>query len=177
MKLSFVAILAIAASLVPGAYINGRSTNSTAIDSKSFNDTADTPDDGPSTINTKTDSSGLDKSTTASAAIKYGAEVIGDIAKDTAEDIAEGIEDDFEDNADTTPLSPARLCSKRRKPRCCEKGGRIYRDGCERLSPSSLPVSRDEFRNTCTDMGKMAMCCANTIDMAQIGFRCRRARK
>ncbi|KAJ8061172.1 hypothetical protein OCU04_010245 [Sclerotinia nivalis] len=147
MKLSFVAVLAIAASLVPGAYINGRLTNNTAIDSQSPNDTAvqnqpaNTPDDGPSTINTKMDSSGLDRSTTASAAIKYGAEVIGDIVEDTAEDIAEEIEDEFVDDTDSTPLSPGRLCSKRSKPRCCEKGGRLYKDGCERRMPPITPFS------------------------------------
>ncbi|CAD6446580.1 3cb82229-52f8-4308-ac80-a137bbc7162f [Sclerotinia trifoliorum] len=182
MKLTFVAVLAIAASLVPGAYINGRLTNST-IDNQSSNDTAvqnqpaGIPEDGPSNINNQMESSGLDRSTTASEAIKYGAEVIEHIIEDIAEDIAEEIEDEFTDDTDSTPLSPGRLCSKRRKPRCCEKGGRIYRDGCERFSQESLPVNRDEFRSTCTEMGKRAMCCANTIDMAQIGFRCRRARK
>lgn len=135
MKLSFVAVLAIAASLVPGASINSRLANNT-IGNQSSNDTAvqnqsaNSPDDGPSNINNQMESSGLDRSTTASEAIKYGAEVIGDIMEDTAEDIAEEIEDEFVDDTDNTPLSPGRLCSKRRKPRCCEKGGRIYRDGC-----------------------------------------------
>ncbi|TGO49332.1 hypothetical protein BCON_0213g00090 [Botryotinia convoluta] len=178
MKVSCIAIITIAVSTVTDAYIDNTPADKTAVDSKLFNGTTyghqnsiPTRNDTTSTNITTLDSSSNDKDATTESveAEKEAAEE----AAEVAEDIALDIQDDLEDNK---PLPPGKLCATRRKPRCCELGGRLYKDGCERLS-MPFPANRNEFRSTCEEANKVAYCCRNSVDMAQIGVMCRRARK
>ncbi|TGO24240.1 hypothetical protein BPAE_0108g00330 [Botrytis paeoniae] len=178
MKFSCIAIITIAVSTVTGAYIDNTTPDKTAVDSKLFNGTTyghqnsiATRNDTTSMNITTLDSSSNDEDATTEsieAEKEYEEE-----AAEVAEDIALDSQDDLEDNK---PLPPGKLCATRRKPRCCEFGGRLYKDGCERLS-MPLPANRNKFRSTCEDVNKVAYCCKNSIDMAQIGVMCRKARK
>lgn len=134
MKFSCIAIIAIAVSTATGAYIDNTPTDTTAVDSKLFNGTTyghqnsiATRNDTTSTnITTLYSASNDEDATTESIEAE---EEYEEEAAEVAEDIALDIQDDPED---TKPLPPGKLCATRRKPRCCELGGRLYKDGCER---------------------------------------------
>ncbi|KAB8291293.1 hypothetical protein EYC80_009979 [Monilinia laxa] len=251
MKLSSIAILAIAISSASGIPANSTFTNSTAIDSTSSNDTAfngptsesqpaniiagndtddnasangslddapsngtdnnastnSTDDDAPTNgISTNESTNGpdnhaptsnadddasmndppLDNPVTESAPTpkkKKGKEPSNDNSKlDTTAAATDPMGSAIAPGRDSKTLKsdrPSRrrqnkLCSGRLKPRCCDHGGRFYNDGCERLSPVDFPMNRSEFRNTCREMDKTAMCCANSLDMASVGIMCRK---
>ncbi|KAF7884347.1 uncharacterized protein EAF02_004683 [Botrytis sinoallii] len=178
MKFSCIAVITIAVSTATGAYIDNTLADKTAVDSELFNDTTYghqnsivTRNDTTSTNIATLDSSSNDEDT-ATESIEAEKEYEEEAAE-VAEDIALDVQDDLEDNK---PLPPGKLCATRRKPRCCELGGRLYKDECERLS-LPLPANRNEFRSTCEDVNKVAYCCKNSIDMTQIGVMCRKARK
>ncbi|TGO43013.1 hypothetical protein BHYA_0004g01400 [Botrytis hyacinthi] len=178
MKISCIATITIAVSTATGAYIDNIPADKTAVDSKLFNGTTyghqksivTRNDTTSSNITTLDSSSNNEDATTESMEAE---EEYDEEAAEVAEDIALDIQDDLEDNK---PLPPGKLCATRRKPRCCELGGRLYKDGCERLS-MPLPANRNEFRSTCKEANKVAYCCKNSVDMAQIGVMCRKARR
>ncbi|KAM0178771.1 hypothetical protein ACHAPF_003473 [Botrytis cinerea] len=178
MKVSCIAIITVAVSTVTGAYIDSTSADKTAVDGKFFNGTTyghqnsvTVSNDTTSTNITTSDSSFTNEDATTES-VEAEKEYQEDVAE-VIEDIALDIQDDLEDNK---PLPPGKLCAIRRKPRCCEAGGRLYKDGCERLS-TPLPANRNEFRSTCEEVNKVAYCCKNSVDMAQIGVMCRKPRK
>ncbi|KAF7895256.1 hypothetical protein EAF00_007070 [Botryotinia globosa] len=178
MKFSYIAIITIAVSTATGAYIDNTPADKTAVDNKLFKGTTyghqssiATRNDTTSTNITTLESSSNDEDATAESI--EAEEAYEEEAAEVAEDIALDIQDDPED---TNPLPPGKLCATRRKPRCCELGGKLYKDGCERLS-MPLPANRNEFRSTCTEANKVAYCCRNSVDMAQVGVMCRKARR
>ncbi|TGO09696.1 hypothetical protein BTUL_0157g00340 [Botrytis tulipae] len=178
MKFSYIAIITIAVSTATGAYIDNTPADKTAVDNKLFKGTTCGHQNSIATRshNTSTNITTLDSSSNDEDATTESIEAEKEYeeeATEVAEDIALDIQDDLED---TNPLPPGKLCATRRKPRCCELGGRLYKDGCERLS-MPLPANRKEFRSTCTEANKVAYCCRNSVDMAQIGVMCRKARR
>ncbi|TEY46192.1 hypothetical protein BOTCAL_0320g00030 [Botryotinia calthae] len=178
MKVSCMAVITIAVSTVTGAYIDSTSVDKTAVDNKVFDGTTYGHQNSVTVSNETTStnittSDGLSSNEDATTeSVEAEKEYEEDVAE-VVEDIALDIQDDLEDNK---PLPPGKLCATRRKPRCCEAGGRLYKDGCERLS-TPLPANRKEFRSTCEEVNKVAYCCKNSVDMAQIGVMCRKARK
>ncbi|TGO89776.1 hypothetical protein BPOR_0094g00110 [Botrytis porri] len=177
MKVPCIAIIAIAVSTVTGAYIDSTPADITVVESKLFNGTTHGDqnsmtnwNDTISTTITTSDNSPTDEDATiesVDAEKEYEEE-----AAEVAEDIALNIQDDSEDNK---LFPPSQLCATRRKPRCCELGGGLYKDGCERLS-MPLPANRNDFRSMCDEANKVAYCCRNSVDIAQIGVMCRKAR-
>lgn len=205
MRFYPIIVLAIAASSVTGTRNDTASANSIAIDRHTFNSTTyghqlivakrDTTDNGPDPVDTsKSDNPDSDTSpsdNSSSEAEEKAVEEREDMEEgmEVMEDIAAGIEDSMDADANTPPLAPDQLCSMSRKPRCCDGGGKLYKDGCEKralsvflpfypisnqthaknipVPPGPPPANRDEFRETCTDMDKIAMCCYNTIDMVR----------
>ncbi|KAF5870045.1 uncharacterized protein Bfra_010191 [Botrytis fragariae] len=165
MKFSCISIITIAVSTVTGAYIDNTPADKT-VDSKLFNGTTyghqnsiATRNDTTSTNITTLGSSSNDEDA-ATDSIEAEKEYEEEAAE-VAEYIALDIQNDLEDN---NTLPPGKLCATRRKPRCCEVGGRVYKDGCERLS-MPLPANRNEFRSTCEEANKVAYCCRNSVDM------------
>ncbi|KAI9644859.1 hypothetical protein NHQ30_006886 [Ciborinia camelliae] len=164
MKISTIAVLAIATSSVNGAWINSRFANSNAIDNKSMKIT--TPDSQPINIEPKEDRTAMDGAASDIATTDSDMEAMDpdtddskmEIATTAMDSIGSGIESAVEsyeydgesdkpdggsDESGSAPTTPRKLCPRRLKPRCCEAGGRLYKDGCERrrLFPSILRYS------------------------------------
>ncbi|KAF7951439.1 hypothetical protein EAE96_006748 [Botrytis aclada] len=177
MRVPCIAVITIAVSTVSGAFIGSTSAHDIAVGSKPFNGTTYGHQNSITARNdtTFTNIATSDSSSTNHDATTEGVEAEREYeeeAAEVAEDIASDMQDDLEDNK---PLPPGKLCATLLKPRCCELGGRMYKDGCERLS-MPLPANRNKFRSTCEELNKVAYCCRNSVDMAQIGVMCRKAR-
>lgn len=154
MKISSIAVLAVAVSSVNSAWINNRNINSAAVGSTSVNCTGhhsqrfhiQARDDGAAT-NTTAPKSTAGDSADDNAAADSEKEATEDQQIETAETSMDAMDSAIEaglesyDEEDSEPLPPGKLCSRYRKPRCCETGGRLFKDGCERRMLSIPPPS------------------------------------
>ncbi|QSZ29108.1 hypothetical protein DSL72_003618 [Monilinia vaccinii-corymbosi] len=169
MKISSIFILSIAAITVSGTPTNSIPTRD-AIGRKSYNDTTSESQ----AINTSTEYDTDDVASMNDTSLESPTTTALDPMDSTTESQTEYQPESKKGAQYGRPPRRNKLCGGRLKPRCCDIGGRIYKDGCERLSFEDPPRNRGEFRATCHNMHKIAMCCFNSLDMAQVGIICRK---
>ncbi|KAK6594346.1 hypothetical protein H4I95_10858 [Botrytis cinerea] len=179
MKVSCIAILTVAVSTVTGAYIDSTPADKTAVDSKFFNGTTyghqnsvTVSNDTTSTNITTSDSSFTNEDATTES-VEAEKEYQEDVAE-VIEDIALDIQDDLEDNKPSFPVNyvlyVVNLDAAKQVGDCTKMDANV-------VISMPLPANRNEFRSTCEEVNKVAYCCKNSVDMAQIGVMCRKPRK